>query len=101
MSLDTAPSNVRVFMNKPNLAFDEAEDTPSTQDFCLSEVDNNLSGGAQLVPLKFVKFQNVTSLQLFVMENIGGDEMTEIRGLEVFGSTGEKSDISDWKPVKG
>ena len=53
-----------------------------------------------MAELKFVKFQNVNSLQIFIAENYGQEEVTELRWLEIFGETGEKSNISDWKPCK-
>ena len=51
-------------------------------------------------PVKFVKFQNVNTVQIFVQEN-GGSEVTELKNLEIFGTTGESSDLAAWKPVKG
>lgn len=101
VSYESAPSDVKVFMNKPNLVFADAEDEPATQEFSLTQEEMNLDGKGQQVALKFVKFQNVSSLQIFVSENAGGAEVTELKNLEIYGSTGEKSDISEWKPVKG
>jgi len=108
VNADSAPTDIKVFMNQPNLAFNEAEDAVSTQDFSLTKDQQNLTvggkgpvNGGEVVPLKFVKFQNVSSLQILVLENGGGEEVTELKTLEIIGSCGEKSDISEWKPVKG
>ena len=50
--------------------------------------------------LKFTKFQNVESLQIFVGENSGEEEVTQLQALEIFGTATEGSNIADWKPVK-
>jgi len=52
------------------------------------------------VPLRFVKFQNITSLQIFVEEN-GGSDVTQITRLQVVGATGDSMDMKAFKPVKG
>jgi len=97
----TAPSEIRLFVNKPNLGFSDAEDAASTQDLLLDAKSNNLTGDKDCkVDLKFVKFQNVNTLTIFVNENIGGDDITELKYLEVWGSKGEASNIADWKPCK-
>jgi len=101
VNAESAPTTVRIFMNKPNLAFAEAEDEPCTQDFDLTDGGVDFAGNtSKPLELKFVKFQNVQSLQIFISEN-GGADATELSYLELFGSTGEQSDISAWKPVKG
>ena len=50
--------------------------------------------------MKYVKFQNVTELAIFVKENHGEEDISELKGLEFFGTTGEASNIAEWKPVK-
>ncbi|CAD7941690.1 unnamed protein product [Amoebophrya sp. A25] len=98
---DSCPTDVKLFVNKPNIGFGEAEDTPTTQEFTLSPEECNVLARKDVIcPVKFVKFQNVNALQIFVSEN-GGSEITELKKLEIFGTTGEQSDISAWKPVKG
>lgn len=101
VSEGTAPSEVKVFSNNMNLDFGSAEDTPATQDILLGPKECNVAGTKDhIYELKFVKFQTVNSLQLFVAENYGQEDISELRFLEIFGDTGEKSNISDWKPVK-
>lgn len=102
VSEGTAPSEIRLFINKPDLGFGDAEDAASTQDLLLTAGDNNLtSGGSEkCVNLKYVKFQNVNTLTIFVNENLGGEEVTEIKYLEVHGAKGEATNMADWKPCK-
>lgn len=98
---ESMPTDVKVFINQPHMGFGEADDTPSTQDLCLNSETCNLAGKKDaIVPVKYVKFQNVSDLQIFVSEN-AGSEVTELKLLEIFGTTAEKSDIASWKPVKG
>merc|ERR1712194_743829 len=70
MNAESAPTTVRIFMNKPNLAFAEAEDEPCTQDFDLTDGGVDFAGNtSKPLELKFVKFQNVQSLQIFISDN--------------------------------
>jgi len=96
--LDTAPKNIKVFINRPNIGFEEAEDDDSTQSFELPEevVTSNAK-----TELKFVKFQRVNTVQVFISNNHGDSEITKLKGLQFFGTPTENSVLSDWKPKKG
>ena len=53
---------LRIFMNQPNtLDFDKATGMEATQDVDITE--KQLKG--DIIPLKFVKFQNVNNIQFF------------------------------------
>mmetsp|Transcript_81126 Transcript_81126/g.225735 ORF Transcript_81126/g.225735 Transcript_81126/m.225735 type:complete len:164 (-) Transcript_81126:279-770(-) len=93
---DSAPAEVNIFEGKPNLGFDDGEEDP-VQTFNLSAED--VQGDAPQ-PVRFVKFQNVNSLQMFVKKNQGG-ENTRIRHIQFFGQPAQSMDMRDWKPVKG
>eukprot|EP00392_Amoebophrya_sp_AT5.2_P002043 g2048.t1 len=98
---ESIPTDVKLFVNKMNLGFSEAEDTPTTQDLSLDPASCNLLEKKDIVcPVKFVKFQNVNALIVFVAEN-GGADITELKKLEIFGTAGENTDLAAWKPVKG
>lgn len=79
---DDAPSTVKVFVDQPSMAFNSVEDTPPKQVLALTEKD--YAAGAQTL-LKFVNFQSVGSVTLFVEENLGGEEQTRLAGLKFFG----------------
>ena len=93
---DEAPSRpklVKVFANKPQiLSFDEAEGMPATQEISLSEKDWNPKTNTAKIELRFVKFQNVTSLVLFVVESEGANEKVRIDRIRIVGESGEKRD---------
>jgi hypothetical protein len=57
-----------LFANKPNLDFDAAEDTPSSQEF--EVVESNEVGE---YPLRTVKFSNLSSVTLFIPASQGAD----------------------------
>lgn len=100
VDVESIPTEVKVFVNRPNIGFSEAEDTPTTQDLLLDAEQCNLtSKTGVIVPVKFVKFQCVNDLEIFISENAGAD-VTQLRFLEILGTTCEASDIREWKPVK-
>lgn len=60
--MEQAPKTVRIFANVTNpLDFDDAENQPSTQDL---ELEPDAFG--KPIPLRFVKFQNVQNLTIFI-----------------------------------
>ncbi|EAQ92870.1 hypothetical protein CHGG_01105 [Chaetomium globosum CBS 148.51] len=93
------PRTIKLFTNKPhNLGFDEAEDLSATQEFELSEEDWNDEGTAN-IPLRFVKFQNITSLVLFVVNGDGDGEKTRVDRLRLIGETGEKREMGKLEKI--
>ncbi len=93
---DEAPSRprtVKLYTNRPRvLGFDEAEDTQPTQEFTLSEKDWDPKTGTAKIDLRIVKFQNVSSMVLFVVESEGDNEKVRIDRIRIIGETGEKRD---------
>lgn len=85
------PRTLKLYTNKSNvLSFDEAESVPATQDISIRDSDWDLKTGTARVDLRFVKFQNVTSLVVFVADGDGDGEKTRIDRIRVIGETGEK-----------
>lgn len=87
------PRSIRLFKNTPSIGFGEAENAPSIQDFVLTEKD--LEGEA--LTLRFVKFQSLTSLSIFVANNQGDEENTIIQKIAIFGQSGETMNVADIK----
>ena len=87
------PKTLRIFSNRAHvLGFDEAEDLPATQTIILSPQNWDEKTGTAKVELRFVKFQNVTSLVVFVVDGEGSGEKVRLDRLRVVGETGEKRD---------
>jgi hypothetical protein len=86
------PKTIHIYTNRPHiLGFDEAEDIPPTQTIILAASDWDSTGTAN-VALRFVKFQNVTSLVLFIVDGDGSSERMRLDRVRIIGETGEKRD---------
>jgi len=92
VSPENLPSKIRIFTNRISLDFSDAESVPAVE-----EINDPKSG--ELIPLKFVLFQNVFSVQIFVQDNNGGD-VTEISTIELFGLAGENMNMREFKKIK-
>lgn len=53
------------------------------------------------IQLRFVKFQNVQNLQIFVKDNQEGTETTQIDYVSVIGSPISTTNMADFKRVTG
>lgn len=95
---DNMPARIRLFRDKPDMAFAEAEDDASVQDLT-DELNGALEDFTE-IPLRFVKFQTVTNVQLFVAENRAGDGVTKIKRIQFLGTPANSMDMKDWKPCK-
>lgn len=79
------------------LGFDETDSVEETQTIVLSEKDYEGNG---LVPLRFVKFQNVNSVILFIEDNLGEEETTQIKQLIFVGSPLDNTDMTALKKIE-
>lgn len=96
---DKGPKTVKIFMNQPkSLDFDSAESMESIQTLQLGPED--IQSGA-IVPLRFVKFQNVTSVTLFVKDNQGATDTTQIDHLAFIGSPAISTNMAEFKRIAG
>ena len=94
------PKNIQIYSNRPHvLGFEEAEDIPATQKISLGPEDWDQKTGTAKVELRFVKFQNVTSLVLFVVEGDGDADKVRIDRIRIIGETGEKRDLGKLEKV--
>lgn len=96
---DEGPKTVRIFHNQPNtLDFDAAGGAQATQEVTLTP--HQVETG-ELIPLKFVKFQNVQNIQLFIKDNQGGGEVTVLEHLVIVGCPIDQTNMKDFKRVAG
>ncbi|CAH2068316.1 unnamed protein product, partial [Iphiclides podalirius] len=95
---DKGPKFLKLFINQPRtLDFDQAAGNVPVQDLELSPSD--LEGNP--VPLKFVKFQNVQNIQIFIKDNQGGGDVTLIHHLAFYGSPICTTNMGEFKRVAG
>ncbi|KAI1333025.1 DUF1000-domain-containing protein [Xylariaceae sp. FL0255] len=93
------PKTIKLFTNRPhNLGFDEADDIDPTQTIEIGEGDWNANGTANL-PLRFVRFQNITSLVIFVVDGDGESEKVRIDRVRLIGESGEKREMGKLEKV--
>jgi len=94
------PRTIRLYTNRAhNLGFEEAEDIPATQLLEIKPGDWNEKTGTANLPLRFVKFQNVSSLVMFVVEGEGEGEKTRIDRIRIVGESGEKREMGKLEKV--
>ena len=87
------PKTIQFYTNKAHvLGFDEAEDVEATQTIELNPKDWDETTGTAKIELRFVKFQNVKSLVMFVVDGDGDGEKVRVDRVRFIGDTGEKRD---------
>ncbi|KAH9878444.1 hypothetical protein IAQ61_001716 [Plenodomus lingam] len=94
------PKTIHIWTNRQhNLGFEEAEDVPATQTIELKNSDWDTETATAKLELRFVKFQNVYSLVLFVADADGDSEKTRIDRIRLIGETGEKREIGKLEKI--
>ena|SRR2546423_14275486 len=95
------PKTIKIYKNRAQiLGFDEADDSPATQEIELSSQDWDVKTGTAKVDLRFVNFQNVTSLVIFVVDGDGDGDETRLDRIRVVGETGEKRDPGKLEKIR-
>lgn len=95
---EKGPKTIKLFINQPRtLDFDMADSYQAVQQLELSPED--LEGNP--VNLRYVKFQNVQNMQVFVKDNQSGSETTQIDHLAFIGSPISTTNMGDFKRVAG
>lgn len=96
---DKGPKTVKVFQNQPrSLDFDSADSMTPTQQLDLNPEDIEEGSVTQL---RYVKFQNVTSITLFIKDNQEGGEVTQVDHLGFIGTPVGATNMNDFKRVAG
>ncbi|KAI0003188.1 DUF1000-domain-containing protein [Xylariaceae sp. FL0662B] len=93
------PRTLKLFTNRPhNLGFDDADDIDPTQTIEIGESDWNSNGTANL-GLRFVRFQNITSLIIFVVDGDGESEKVRVDRIRLIGESGEKREMGKLEKI--
>ncbi|ORX60302.1 thioredoxin-domain-containing protein [Hesseltinella vesiculosa] len=91
-----APKTIKIYANRQHLGFDDADSIKETQLLELSPKDFEENS---IVPLRFVKFQNITSVVLFIVDNQEDEETTALQQLIFIGSPVEATNMGDLKKM--
>eukprot|EP00250_Pteridium_aquilinum_P031783 c4425_g1_i1 orf=164-694(+) len=92
---EEGPKTVKLFANRQSMGFSNVSDFPASDIITLSPED--LKG--KPVTLKFVKFQNVRSLTIFIEDNQGSTDVTKVIKLALNGSTVETTNMKELKKI--
>lgn len=96
---DKGPKTIKLFINQPHtMDFDSADSREPVQTLDLTPED--LEQGS-IVQLRYVKFQNVQNVTLFVRDNQEGDEVTQIDYLGFVGTPVSTTNMAEFKRVAG
>ena len=88
------PAGVKLYVNRNNLGFEDIEDVEPTQEFSLT--DEDLRESSDPLMTKFVKFQRVKSLTIFIEDNQGG-EVSALGMIKMMGRTVATTNMSEFK----
>jgi len=79
------PLIVNVFVNRPSIGFEDVEDTQALEVAQVIQLSEDEVGTGKQIRLRFVRFQSVNSVHLFVKSNQCGLEETRIDEVDFFG----------------
>ncbi|CAD6207017.1 unnamed protein product [Miscanthus lutarioriparius] len=94
---EEGPKTVKLFSNKEHMGFSNVNDYPPSDTLELSS--NHLIDNKPL-PLKYVKFQNVRSLTIFIEDNQSGSDVSKIHKIALYGTTVDTTNMKDLKKIE-
>ncbi|KAF8422931.1 PITH domain-containing protein [Tirmania nivea] len=95
------PRKLKLYANRSNIVgFEEAEGITPTQEVEIAPESWSKETGTVVINTRFVKFQNIFSLTIFVEEGEDGCEKTRIDRIRVVGEVGEKRDLGKLEKIK-
>ncbi|GMG99611.1 hypothetical protein Nepgr_001451 [Nepenthes gracilis] len=93
---EEGPKTVKLFSNREHMGFSNVSDFPPSDTAVLSPDD--LKG--KPIVLKYVKFQNVRSLTIFIEDNQSGSDVTKVQKIALHGTTVETTDMKGLKKIE-
>ncbi|OJJ44508.1 hypothetical protein ASPZODRAFT_134586, partial [Penicilliopsis zonata CBS 506.65] len=94
------PQTIQLYTNRTHvLSFDDAEDIPAVQTVTLQAGDWDAKTGTAKVDLRFVKFQNVSSLVVFFVDGDGDGEKIRVDRVRILGEAGEKREMGKLQKI--
>ena len=94
------PKTIQLYTNSAHvLGFEEADDIEANQSVTLHPQDWDSSTGTVRVDLRYVKFQNVSSLVLFVVDGDGDGERVRIDRVRIVGEKGSKRELGKLEKI--
>ncbi|KAL8651888.1 MAG: hypothetical protein Q9226_004501 [Calogaya cf. arnoldii] len=94
------PKTIQLYSNRAHvLGFEEADDIEATQTITLQPQDWDATTGTVKFDLRYVKFQNVSSLVLFIVDGDGDGERVRIDRLRIVGEKGSKRELGKLEKI--
>ncbi|KAJ8460125.1 hypothetical protein OPV22_033051 [Ensete ventricosum] len=93
---EEGPKTVKLFANKEHMGFSNVNDYQPSDSIGLSP--DNLKG--MPITVKYVKFQNIRSLSIFVEDNQGGSDVTKVQKIAFLGTTVDTTNMKDLKKIE-
>jgi len=90
-----APKLIKIAVNNPHIGFDDIESANEPQVAQVLELTEEQVTDGSPIPLRFVRFQAVSSLHIFVASNHGGEDETRINAIDVLGLPGQVSRVDE------
>jgi len=86
---EQAPKEIKILCNRPSLGFEDVEDAdePTVAQLLVLSPEDVRDG--KTMTLRYVRFQAVNSIHIFVASNQGDTDTTRIDAIDIFGSTVE------------
>lgn len=94
----SAAATIKLFVNSPNMDFNDCESNQATQSFTLDSAQLNTG---QVCALKLVKFNNVQSITMYIPNNMNSTPVTYINRLDFIGSPIAGFNVAAIKKVGG
>ncbi|KAJ2082262.1 hypothetical protein H4R24_001708 [Coemansia sp. RSA 988] len=91
--LDKAPKNIKIYANRTDVEFDDVDTAEATQEIVMTK--GIYEDGKGVVNLRYVRFQNINNITLFVADNLGDEEVTAISQLAFIGTAVNSANMSD------
>ncbi|KZT42108.1 DUF1000-domain-containing protein [Sistotremastrum suecicum HHB10207 ss-3] len=82
-----APKKIKLLINKPAVGFEDVEDAEEPEVAQVLTLSEDIVAEGKPITVRFVRFQSVNSLTIFVASNHGGDDETRIDSIDVLGNT--------------
>lgn len=94
------PRTLKLYTNTSHvLGFEQAEDTNPQQSIEIQPEQWDAKTGTATVDLRFVKFQNVTSLVIFFVDGDGDSEKLRVDRIRIIGEAGEKREMGKLEKI--
>jgi len=94
---EEGPKTIKLFSNKEHMGFSNVNDYPPSDTLELSS-DHLIEN--KPLPLKYVKFQNVRSLTIFIEDNQSGSDVSKIHKIALYGTTVDTTNMKDLKKIE-